>query len=354
MNPPSNPSRELANGDATIPEIPGVLVTGNNERILKQTVSRLLNTRSDRFPGAQPVSFLESHIQELESEDYFVCEKSDGIRCLVLAITNSAGLPETFAIDRRNNYRFIRDFYIPLPGSMSRPKYHNQTLFDGELVIDTDPTTGQYLNDHVIKPHQHLVEHNERFARTQPFTVVLKPMELSYGAQKVLTEDIPKLMHKNDGLIYTSVPAPYVLGTSNKMLKWKPAHENSVDFRVHLEYPSGKQYPDKPIFRLHIWQGGEAYTPFAEMAVTDAEWERFVQDKVDLENRIVEANYDPSHCPPAEWRFMRFRNDKPHANHISILDKILQSIREGVTSDDLTSRSDTIRTAWKQRHSRGA
>ncbi|KAJ1972501.1 Dcp1p-Dcp2p decapping enzyme complex alpha subunit, partial [Dimargaris xerosporica] len=232
-------------------------------------------------------------MQELEREDYFVCEKSDGIRCLVLAIINSAGLPETFAIDRKNNYRFIRDFYFPLPGSMSHPKYHNQTLFDGELVIDTDPTTGQ-------------------------------PMELSYGTQKVLTEDIPKLMHKNDGLIYTSVPAPYVLGTSYKMLKWKPAHENSVDFLVHLEYPAGKQYPDKPIFRLHIWQGGDAYTPFAEMAVADDEWQRFVEDKVDFENRIVEANYDPSHCPPAEWRFMRFRNDKPHANHASILDKILQ------------------------------
>jgi len=42
-------------------------------------------------------------------------------------------------------------------------------------------------------------------------------MELSYYVEKVLKEDIPKLQHGNDGLIYTCAETPYVVGTDERM-----------------------------------------------------------------------------------------------------------------------------------------
>ena len=42
-------------------------------------------------------------------------------------------------------------------------------------------------------------------------------MELSYGIEKVFNEVIPKLQHGNDGLIYTCLQSPYVVGTDPKM-----------------------------------------------------------------------------------------------------------------------------------------
>lgn len=42
-------------------------------------------------------------------------------------------------------------------------------------------------------------------------------MELSYGIEKVFNEDIPKLQHGNDGLIYTCLQSPYVMGTDQNM-----------------------------------------------------------------------------------------------------------------------------------------
>jgi hypothetical protein len=42
-------------------------------------------------------------------------------------------------------------------------------------------------------------------------------MELAYGLDKVLLETIPKLEHGHDGLIFTRVDSPYVIGEDNNM-----------------------------------------------------------------------------------------------------------------------------------------
>ena len=41
------------------------------------------------FPGSQPVSFQHSDIRDkLLEQDYYVCEKTDGLRLLMLVIVN--------------------------------------------------------------------------------------------------------------------------------------------------------------------------------------------------------------------------------------------------------------------------
>ena len=40
------------------------------------------------------------------------------------------------------------------------------------------------------------------------------------------------LMHENDGLIFTINAVPYYPGTCNEIIKWKPAHMNTIDFEL--------------------------------------------------------------------------------------------------------------------------
>jgi len=42
-------------------------------------------------------------------------------------------------------------------------------------------------------------------------------MELSYGIDKVLRDYIPSLEHESDGLIFTCVDMPYVVGTDDTL-----------------------------------------------------------------------------------------------------------------------------------------
>lgn len=49
-----------------------------------------------------------------------------------------------------------------------------------------------------------------------------------------------------------------------------------------------------------------------------------------LDDRVVEVHWDAER---EGWRMMRFRDDKPAGNHKSIVEKIIQSIADGVEKD---------------------
>ena len=74
-----------------IPDIPGVLLQHEEtRRHLNQHISGLCGLSNGRFPGSQPVSFSSASLEMLETMDYWVCEKSDGVRVLVFIVVHKA------------------------------------------------------------------------------------------------------------------------------------------------------------------------------------------------------------------------------------------------------------------------
>jgi mRNA guanylyltransferase len=47
--------------------------------------------------------------------------------------------------------------------------------------------------------------------------MILKNMELAYAVEKVVREDVPKLHHECDGLIYTNAEKGYAVGTDQSL-----------------------------------------------------------------------------------------------------------------------------------------
>ncbi|KDQ60776.1 hypothetical protein JAAARDRAFT_172973 [Jaapia argillacea MUCL 33604] len=367
------------------PDIPGELVPRNSDHEiwLKTHVARLCGMDHERFPGSQPVSFGTKDLDKLESQDYWVCEKSDGVRVLMLIQTDlDTNAQAVFLIDRHNTYRVQTGLFFPHHENPMMPL--RNTILDGELVLDEDPATHQVtlrflafdclvvddqnvmsrtldkrygrLKEWFYKPYSKMIFDHPHVAQSQPFQVAVKDISFSYHVEKVFNVDIPALQHGNDGLIYTCVNTPYVPGTDQNILKWKPPSENSIDFKLVLRFPpmpghpSESDYSQKPIFGLHVWCGDERgvprYEPFDVMYVDDLEWEKIKLSGEQIDDRIVEVHWDPA---KAHWRMMRFREDKPNGNHRNVVENIIQSIADGVEKDALLARSNNIRNAWKAR-----
>ena len=374
------------------PDIPGQKMAGDDLWLLRNQVAELLDRSNTNFPGAQPVSFAARHKLDLQKQDYFVCEKSDGIRCLMYLTTDPGNMEEaTFLIDRKNDYYHIQDLHFPKSAERGNAAaFHTDTIFDGELVNDTinDPSSGpkkqlMYLvfdclvlngdrlmhqtldkriakfRDIVFTPYEKL--YNDTFKEEKqylPFLVDWKRMERGYGIEQMFKQTLPQLPHGNDGLIFTCRTSPYQFGTDQHILKWKPAEENSIDFRIILEFPvvepdsddeDQSPYPDYsaiPQVKLTVYGGDRVGDiPYGNMFVDVGKWDELKALKEPLNDRIVECSLIESNT----WKFMRFRDDKREANHISTVESVMESIQDKVSEEDLIRASKAIKDEWKKR-----
>ncbi|KAF7305060.1 mRNA-capping enzyme subunit alpha [Mycena kentingensis (nom. inval.)] len=362
-----------------IPDIPGRRVASRSEEEdwVRSRISGIAGVQREKFPGSQPVSFSQSDLARLESQDFWVCEKSDGVRVLLIVLTGNDGHQSVYLYDRNNGFYDIDGFYFPHHENPQNPML--DTIVDGELVYDVDPRTKQEtmrflafdclvvnaqnvmsrtldkrygrLKEWFYKPFLRMKRDHPQSAESHPFDIQVKEIRLSYHAEQVFA-DMPNLQHGSDGLIYTCVNAPYTPGTDQNILKWKPPSENSIDFKLVLRFPplpNDPATPDfgaKPVFLLKQWKGKDEYEQYDLMRVEDDEWEQMKLSGDQYDDRVVEVHWDPT---LNAWRFMRFRDDKPNGNHHSIVDKIIQSIADGVEKDILLERSNAIRNAWKAR-----
>ncbi|CAG8960369.1 hypothetical protein HYFRA_00012444 [Hymenoscyphus fraxineus] len=369
-------------------EAPGTPFAGEELYQQRVEVATLLDRKNLSFPGAQPVSFSRRHLEELMREDYYVCEKSDGMRYLLYLTEDPNGQEAQFLIDRRNEFWLIptSGLHFPIPKNVQ--EFHRKTLIDGELVFDKLPN-GQmqpkylvfdclildgnslmsrtldkrlaYFKERIMTPYEALLKEYPEEKQFQHFIMEMKAMQLSYAIEFMFTKVLPELPHGNDGLIFTCRTSEYKHGTDQHILKWKPELENSIDFRLRLEFnlvqPDEQDiadgitkpyfdYENEPICNLHMYAGDGREDPwYATLFLEPGEWEKLKALQEPLDDRIVECFMDTQ----KRWRYMRFRDDKENANHTSTVESVIESITDRVTKQDLINASQAIRTEWKSR-----
>ncbi|KAK3940519.1 mRNA capping enzyme, catalytic domain-containing protein [Diplogelasinospora grovesii] len=385
MDPNAQPIHDIAQ--------PGVRAEYPLSKHLREEVAKLLNRQSLGFPGAQPVSFARRHLDELKKEDYYVCEKSDGIRYLLYLTEDENRRECQYLIDRKNDYWYIHQRNLHFPMGHAAEAFHVGTLIDGELVMDRmengrlepkflvfdllaldgkddlrnkslDKRLG-YFKEHIMKPYKKLFDEFPEERKFQAFQVVMKEMQVSYGIEMMFREVLPSLKHQNDGLIFTARGTPYQFGTDPHILKWKAPYDNTIDFRLLLNFPTVEpneleraegmtepfvDYDSVPDARLLVFTGSErgqpTYQQFKDpLYLAEDEWETLKADGDPLQNRVIECALDEH----GRWRLYRFRDDKNEANHISTVNSVLESIRDGVKKSDLLDSAKAIKDNWKLR-----
>ncbi|TVY58489.1 mRNA-capping enzyme subunit alpha [Lachnellula suecica] len=377
------------NGPVRSISAPGVKIDGKLLYNMRSEVADLLGRSNTTFPGAQPVSFARKHLEELTRQDYYVCEKSDGMRFLLYLTEDEHQQEAQYLIDRKNDYWFIpkNGLHFPIPHDVQQ--HHINTLIDGELVMDKLPSGGfqpkylvfdcmtldgnslmnrtldkrlAYFKERIYDPYKSLLAQYPDEIKYMHFIMEMKQMQFSYAIEMMFGKILPHLPHGNDGLIFTCRMSDYKFGTDQNILKWKPEAENSIDFRLVLDFTLRQpdeqdisegfnepwiDYDAMPICNLHVYKGESSHedTWYSTMSIEDSEWESLKALGEPLNDRIVECYMDPQ----KRWRYMRFRDDKTNANHISTVNSVIESITDRVTQQDLVSAQKVIRDEWKTR-----
>lgn len=396
----------------------GILAEPGLAHDFRQEVASVLERNSLSFPGAQPVSFARKHLQELQQREcvqeapshpryrrltvdsYYVCEKSDGIRCLLYFTEDSQAGELHYLIDRKNDYYYVPHLHFPRASEkpdtpIDFASFHTATMLDGELLYDEYPDGRRvlkflvfdcllldginlmqrtldkrlaYFMEKIFKPYEALCKSFPQDVASFRFKLEKKSFQLGYGVEMMFKDIIPRLPHGSDGLIFTCRETPYKFGTDEHILKWKPADENTIDFKLGVAFPplpapaNGTPDPDTwefdydalPTLTLYVHHGDRDHRPFAPLHLTDAEWSRLqawcIEHDDGLDGQIVECHRDAS----GRWRFNRFRDDKREANHASTVTKVLESIEDGVSREELVAVAGQVRVATKRRAAEAA
>lgn len=310
------------------------------------------------------------------------------MRYLLYLTTDSQHEEIHYLIDRKNDYWYIPKGALHFPVPRDVQGFHINTLIDGELVFDKLPDGTQqakylvfdcmvldgnslmnrtldkrlaYFKERIFDPYKALLDEYPEEKQYMHFIVDLKSFQVSYAVEMMFRQILPSLPHGNDGLIFTCRMTDYHPGTDPNILKWKPEAENSIDFRLQLEFPlvqpdvqdraegitePYEDYDALPVCNLHMYAGDREEDPwYASMYIDESEWSLLKAKKEPLNDRIVECYMDAQ----KRWRFMRFRDDKTNANHKSTVYSVIESITDRVTERDLIVAAKGIRDEWKRR-----
>jgi len=271
-------------------------------------ISKNINTPKKLFSGPQPITLEQKNIIDYDlgiitiAKDYTVTDKADGERILLYIDSNN----KCYFINSRLDIKYTG---VKLEGITN-------TLLDGEFI------TKDILNNFVkifavfdiywlngknltTLPLINDIESSKDFSRLETMQSLINKIKNNFKNKNIeifvkdfkYSEDIFKncqeilnnnILHKYnyniDGLIFTpkyySVggsyknDSPNLIGTWNKVFKWKPPHDNTIDFLVNIQ-KNNETIIDKTYYKvLDIYVG---YNP--------ANWE-FIKPISYLENKI--------------------------------------------------------------------
>lgn len=266
------------------------------------------------FPGPQPISIERRHFDILKNNEYVVCEKTDGVRHMMICMKYD-DKKLCLLINRRLDIFLVS---INLPR-----KAYDGTILDGELVkggtkwnflvydavrVDDENVIALNLTERLEKA-QTVVDGIKKLSK-DPIIVKMKKFQQMNNLKNFCENYLPKLEFKTDGLIFTPVADHVKIGTHETLFKWKPRDQNTIDFQLVYRPRS---------WGLYIQEKGHLLFQ-SEISHEEApEW--FV------ENSIVECRYDRS---AFKWIPVNVRKDKTYPNNRRTFYRTMVNISEDI------------------------
>ncbi|CAK76487.1 unnamed protein product (macronuclear) [Paramecium tetraurelia] len=229
------------------------------------------NQGGPEFIGAHPKSLSKAKLAQIKKEmvDWLVCEKTDGVRYLLIILNNGHCYftgRNLGGLNASNNPYQLHLVKIRVPSQLINPQeLQILEMFDGELIIENYPNNTQALNYLIFDTLIHNANNTSKYQYYDRLRCAQEYLELRKVLKKlgplqnidfqplknfpkircilkdffyadkvryIFNNYIPLLPHGNDGLIFTKNTFPYVSGTNENIVKWKPPEKNTIDFLI--------------------------------------------------------------------------------------------------------------------------
>jgi len=253
---------------------------------------------ASRFPGPQPISIERKHFRLFKAQPYVVCEKTDGVRHMLVCFEASDGKKICVLVDRAFHVTFT---------TLTVPR---DTVLDGELmdgvfyVYDAVRVKGEDLR------RKTLIERLDK-AKVVVKAILKQPkLQVKVKEMRPLSDVASiQLGEKTDGLVFTPIEEPIRIGTHETLFKWKPRHLITIDFQVM----NGKDL-------CILDRGGLCKAAELHMSVRPY-----------AEGTILECDYRD-----LGWTPVKERPDKTHPNNRRTYDRTLVNLRENIQFEEFS------------------
>jgi|TARA_B110000305_G_scaffold111779_1_gene125866 mRNA guanylyltransferase len=277
-------------------------------------------TGKNIFPGSQPVSIEYRHFKLLASNPYVVCEKTDGVRFMMLA----------FMFENKKQCVFLNRalemFVCPLN---FRKSVYDGTILEGEMYGDTFMiydiliACGEVVGNTDFLARLKSVEGVKKMLTSlkyDPIKLKIKTFHLMSDYKQFKDVYLPSVTQDVDGLIFTPIRDTVKTGTHETMFKWKPRDKNTIDFQI-------KKRGD--IWKMYVQERGklmfESEIHVNQVPPHAREWME--------EDAIIECQYMFTD-EPMWWKPIIRRYDKTFPNGRRTFYRTLVNIKENISIDD--------------------
>lgn len=261
------------------------------------------------FPGPQPISIERKHFPLLRRSNYVVCEKTDGVRHVMMCFKHEN--KNMCLITNRNLDMYLVNLRVPTSA------YEKGTILDGEIVKSLEGRWMFMVYDIVIPGN-----FPERFQAADK--IVSKIVNISKNIFVVKLKKFFKLNQFSelqnvehpyhvDGYVFTPEDEPIRIGTHETMFKWKPLVQNTIDFQM-------KKRPNSENWGMYLQEKGILMYE-TEISPSDCPPEFMVEDL------IAECMYVPDH---QAWFPLRIREDKNFPNARKTFYRTLVNLKEDI------------------------
>lgn len=316
------------------------------------------------FPGCMPVGFFRKHLAQLKESKYWVSEKTDGLRYLMLLTKDRgpgvASLTKNgavYLVNRSMEFYQVRGKLVP--SLVDAVASDGDTIIDGELVrntetfdpcflaydvlqfsdcnlVDSPYTTRLMFVKQFVEKWQALCPRGASAALAEcalPFRITRKNVvpvsEVARvfskiaehpGGVRIFKDDAMKQCHPTDGLIFCP-DGPYEFGSQTNLFKWKYSDKLTVDLRVI--FVSNEV--------LHLFARGRSEPYEAKLVPLDVY--RLHKDLSTLARRdIIICEFG---LEGEQWRYHLIRKDKNESNWIGTVTDTLAAISENLGGEEI-------------------